>query len=131
VVPLALSIGLENKDDTRDFKLAAKNPNNVEAVDTSFVVSDLDLLESTNHCHSSKHDLDASFAPKGCMYIWLLILDSLPPENIGTIEVTPQALRCYAYVYRDSICLDALPQWNTWQLRYFSVDHMDFILFVN
>ena len=60
-------------------------------------------------------------------YYWYLwILDDLPPANIDEVEVNHNSLHCYAYIFRDCICLDTLPKWNTWQLRYFTVDKNGF-----
>ena len=91
----------------------------------ALVLQDMHHKNLQNDSKLHKFDIKSLKIPEW-RYWWLWLLDELPPHNVNEVDVTPDALHCYSYVYRDCVCLDTLPQWFVWQLRYFTIDENGF-----
>jgi Ca2+/Na+ antiporter len=58
---------------------------------------------------------------RGCRWFGLWLLDKLPPQDFATVERGEEVYKGWLYVYEDCIRLDSMPEWRTWQLRYFTI----------
>jgi Ca2+/Na+ antiporter len=67
------------------------------------------------------YDVPDHKRPSMCKYLGLVLLDALPPAGVATVEKGEGIYKCYLEVFQDCIKLDALPEWRTWQRRYFVI----------
>mmetsp|Transcript_90896 Transcript_90896/g.177893 ORF Transcript_90896/g.177893 Transcript_90896/m.177893 type:complete len:747 (+) Transcript_90896:58-2298(+) len=54
--------------------------------------------------------------------VYLALCDASPPADLAVYEKGDGVLKCYMHVFGDIIKFEGLPKWETWSLRYFTID---------